>query len=86
MNALGHRRTLRSLQDQSLSARMRGTSRGLGYIVKLSQAEWAPQTCQWIDGEPRRRAFCEAAVQEGSSYCEAHHRRCYRRVLTDGEE
>lgn len=74
-----HTRTIRELQSQSQSWREpRHYGRGLGNIRKLSLITWTPKTCQWIDGEPRQRVFCEAVVQEGSSYCEAHHGRCYR--------
>lgn len=41
-------------------------------------AGWRPKTCQWIDGDARERAFCGAPVQPGSSYCAAHHARCWR--------
>lgn len=37
----------------------------------------APRTCQWIEGEPRDREFCGEPARAGSSYCEAHHRRCW---------
>lgn len=33
--------------------------------------------CQWLDGEPRERQFCGAPRLEDSSYCEAHHARCW---------
>lgn len=36
-------------------------------------------TCQWIEGEPSGRAFCGDPTKPGSSYCEAHHARCYRK-------
>ncbi|MBE0530257.1 MAG: hypothetical protein IH626_05475 [Rhodospirillales bacterium] len=50
-------------------------------IAKMREAVPAvgSRTCQWIEGEPRARDFCGAPVREGSSYCEAHHARCYRK-------
>lgn len=38
--------------------------------------------CQWIDGDPMRPGwvFCGAERRNGSSYCGAHHARCWRRA------
>lgn len=41
---------------------------------------WVPITCQWLKGEPHRRAFCGAPVREGSAYCATHHARAYTGV------
>ncbi len=41
-----------------------------------------PATCQWIDGDPRRRGFCGAPVagrDRPAPYCEEHLARAYRR-------
>lgn len=35
--------------------------------------------CRFIEGDPRHDGFCNAPAKPGSSYCEAHHARCYRR-------
>ena len=43
-----------------------------------------PATCQWIEGEPRERAFCGAPVKPGSSYCEEHHALCWRPAAEKG--
>lgn len=51
--------------------------------------------CQWIEGrvpdcldDDGNAPFCGEPVREGSSYCPAHHARCYarRRAKDDGEE
>lgn len=38
--------------------------------------------CQWIDGDVLSGTWtlCEAPVQAGSSYCPAHHARCYKKL------
>ncbi len=33
--------------------------------------------CQWLDGEPRERAFCGNATLPESAYCAEHHGRVY---------
>ena len=40
---------------------------------------WQPRTCQFPEGDPGEAGFhfCGAAVQQGSSYCPEHYRRCY---------
>lgn len=77
-------RSLKSLQQISESCTLRhkfGLSAGaVGRISRMVGAEWRPKTCQWIEGEPRDRNFCADAVQEDSSYCAAHHARCYVKV------
>lgn len=35
--------------------------------------------CQWLEDEPHDRNFCGAPIIPGSSYCEAHHKRCWIR-------
>lgn len=35
------------------------------------------KTCQWLEGDPRARNFCDDPTKPGSSWCESHHRRCY---------
>lgn len=42
----------------------------------------APRTCQWIEGEPCDRDFCGKPARPGSSYCDAHHARCWVRPET----
>lgn len=41
---------------------------------------WRPRTCQWIEAEPALADSprCGRPVRHGSSYCAAHHVRCWR--------
>lgn len=36
-----------------------------------------PRSCQWLEGEAKHRNFCGAPAKPGSSYCHAHHARCW---------
>lgn len=40
-----------------------------------------PTRCQWIEGEPTASDDCKclAPILAGSSYCPAHHRRCWQK-------
>lgn len=58
--------TLRGKQNQYLA-------KTVG-LPMLSMNVGAPhKTCQWIEGEPEDRNFCNAPVAEHSSYCPEHH-------------
>lgn len=52
----------------------------------LRGAGWTPATCQWIEGEPRERNFCGKPAKAGSSYCEEHHKRCWRPATAHEEK
>ncbi len=41
-----------------------------------------PVGCRWIDGDVQEGdwRYCQAPQKTGSSYCEHHHPRCYRRA------
>lgn len=65
-----HRANIRS------AARREQIKEGSSANIKPGfQSPRAP-TCQWLEGEPRDRNFCAAAAKRGSSYCEAHYKRC----------
>lgn len=74
--------TLRQRQAAHLN---RGSGRPLG-IIPGFDGRGAAHGCLWVEGDDcvkkvrsRVSPFCEAVRREGSVYCEAHHRRCYRR-------
>lgn len=78
-------RTISALQTQSESARVREP-------VKRPPLNLGapPKTCQWLEGEPRDRNFCDQPVglrANGlpSPYCPEHHARVYVR-LTESPE
>ncbi len=48
-------------------------------------SSWQPPGCQWLEGDPRDRNFCNLPVKEDSSYCEEHHKRCYTGLRSNGE-
>lgn len=40
-----------------------------------------PVGCRYIEGDPHGVwSYCQETQREGSSYCERHHARCFRRA------
>jgi hypothetical protein len=95
MHITSHR-SIKALQTQSMAYRAppKAHHDNAGYQPALCRANWQPKTCQFIEGTPSRieirrkgsQAFmCGAAVKQDSSYCDHHHRICFR-PLTENKE
>lgn len=56
-----------------------------GYVPRAPIPDRRPTKCQWIEDEPTLDDSCKCMkpVQPGSSYCQAHHARCYDKVRTE---
>jgi hypothetical protein len=79
-----HPHTIASLQSQS------DTARHGEWSIPCTNIGLPHKTCQWIEGEPKRRQFCNEPVttranDQPSPYCETHHAKCYR-PLTQEEK
>lgn len=47
---------------------------------------WRPDSCQWIEGDPRRDAKCGGRIaRTGAAYCAHNLARAYRKRTTDGD-
>lgn len=93
MHVSSKHRSLTALQLQSETCRLkaeRGVDLGnAGRISRLCAATWRPKTCQWIEGEPKGRVFCDrplTTLNDDPSYCDEHHKLCYVKAKpkTDG--
>ena len=45
--------------------------------TKREEKVYRPDSCRWIEGEPKDANYCGEPVKRGSSYCAEHHARCY---------
>lgn len=68
--AVAHRETLPALPSLAKLGRP-------ARVTRLIVAERLPH-CQWIEGDPKQRQFCDDPTKHGSPYCDTHHAICYR--------
>lgn len=86
-----HVRSISARQAQSLSKRSSDVEQRrighAGFIKKFSPDIGTFKICQWIEGEPTRSEIrihgsdkfkCGAAVKPSSSFCEEHHKICFK--------
>ena len=71
------RRTLSSLLTAYDSTQRAKELVGATKRIQHHETSSKVSSCQWLDGEPKLRQFCDAPVKQGSSYCPDHHARCW---------